>query len=198
MDQLLAQLRGFLAKYGFVLAVTAVTLVTVIDAARIAIPARKQKKELVAESAKLEALIASSNLCVSQFQPATNEESAIWQNTDADFQALGVKPSERLTLAEVVSRRADEAGYTNTHIKFVPADPATSVAARQAAGITFNLAQYKLEVTGGGSFAELAALLGILPPAVELQSVSMARDSAMRVNTSITLSVFEPAGGNGK
>ena len=198
MDQLLAQLRVFFAKHSFVLTVAAVTVITVIGAARIAIPARRQKSELAAESAQLEALIASSNQWMSRFQPATNEESAIWQNTDADVQALGVKPSERLTLAEVVSRRADEAGYANTHIKFVPSDPATSIGARQVAGITFNLASYRLQVTGGGSFAELAALVGTLPPAVELQSVSMARDSGARVNTSITLSVFEPAGGNGK
>jgi hypothetical protein len=193
MNQFLAQLRTFVEKNKFTLMIAGVTLVTVIAAARVAIPARRQKAELAAESARLEAVIARSNLWVTQFQPASNEESAIWQNSAAEIQALGVKPSEKLTLAQIVSRRAENAGYDEARLKFVPIDGANSVPPRQVAGVTFNAAAYKLVITGGGGLGTLATFLGTLPPAVELQSVSLSAGDA-RVNTSLTLSVFEPAG----
>lgn len=193
MDQFVAQLRAFVAKNKFTLVIAAVTLVTVIASARVAIPARRQRAELAAESERLEAVIARSNLWVTQFQPASNEESAIWQNTANEIQALGVKPSEKLTLAQIVSRRADNAGYGGAHLKFVPVDGANPVPPRQVAGVTFNPAPYKLVIAGEGGFGTLATFLETLPPAVELQSVSLSAGDAL-VNTSLTLSVFEPAG----
>jgi hypothetical protein len=198
MDQFVAQVKALLEKTGYALAIGVVTLVTVIAAAWVAIPARRQSAVLSAESETLQRVITSAGLWVTQFEPASNEESAVWQNTAADLQALGVNASERLTLAQAVARRTDEAGYESTHIKFIPADPATPTPARSVAGVTFNPAQYRLQVAGVGSFSPLSTLIGTLPPAVELQSVRLARDNSARVSTSITLSVFEPAGSNGK
>jgi hypothetical protein len=193
MEQLMERLRAFLVKNSFTLVVAGVTLVTVISAARVALPARRQKAELAGELVRLDAVIARSNLWVTQFQPASNEETAVWQNSATDIQALGVKPSEKLTLAQVVSRRADNAGYGRAQLKFVPVEGPNPVPPRNVAGVTFNPAPYKLVITGEGGFGTLAAFLGTLPPAVELQSVSLTAGDA-QANTSITLSVFEPAG----
>lgn len=198
MDQLLEQLKAFLAKGRYPLVVGLVTLVTVIASAWVAIPARRERAVLSAESDTLRQVIASAGLWVTQFQPASNEEAALWQNTASDLQALGVSPSERLTLAQAVARRTDEAGYEGGHLKFVAIDGANPTPARSVAGVTFNPAQYRLQVSGVGSFLPLSTLIGTLPPAVELQSVRLARDSSARVSTAITLSVFEPAGSNGK
>jgi hypothetical protein len=198
MQQFLDQLKAFVAKSGFQLAVGFVTIVTVIASLWVSIPARRQRAVLSAESQTLQQVITSAGLWVTQFEPASNEESALWQNTAADLQALGVRPSERLTLAQVVARRTDDAGYESAHIKFVAADASNPTPARSVAGVTFNPAQYKLQVSGAGSFSPLSTLIGTLPPAVELQSVRLAGDGAARVSTSLTLSVFEPAGSNGK
>src|SRR5437773_11221098 len=62
MDQFLAQLRAFVEKNKFTLVIAGVTLVTLIAAARVAIPARRQKAVLAAESERLETVIARSNL----------------------------------------------------------------------------------------------------------------------------------------
>jgi hypothetical protein len=193
MDQFLAQLRVFVEKNKFTLVLAGLTVVTVIAAARVAIPARRQRAELAAESDRLEAVIARSNLWVTQFQPASNEETAIWQNTASEIHALGVKPSEKLTLAQIVSRRADNAGYGGAHLKFAPV-AGNPVPPRQVAGVTFNPAPYQLVITGEGGFGTLATFLGTLPPAVELQSVSLTGGGDAPVTSSITLSVFEPAG----
>lgn len=197
MDQFLAQLRALFAKHGYPIVLGGVTLVTVVAAAWVAIPARKERALLAAEDARLAALIKSSNLWVTQFEPASNEEAAIWQETASQVDALGVRPSERLTLAQIVSRRAEDAGISGTHIKFVPIDPATGVPARQVAGITFNSAPYKLEVTGSGSVSALSRFLETLPPAVQVQAVNLTQGGA-GVSTALSLSVFEPAGGNAK
>ena len=198
MDQFLAQARAFLEKNRFVLVVAAVTLVVIAASAWVAVPARKQRIVLAAEDAKLQALIKSSNLWVTQFEPASNEESAIWQNTASEVQALGVKPTERLTLAQIVLRRAEDAGFGGAHLKFVPLDPAAASPARQVAGVTFNPASYTLQIGGSGSFGTLGRFLDVLPPAVELESVSMSRSGDTGVSTALSLSVFEPAGGNAK
>lgn len=198
MDQFLAQARAFFEKNRYSLVVAAVTLAVVIASAWVALPARKQRVILADEDAKLEAVIKSSNLWVTQFEPASNEESAIWQGTASEVQSLGVKPTERLTLAQIVLRRAEDAGYGGAHLKFVPVDATTTSPARQVAGVTFNPANYTLQVSGSGSMATLGRLLETLPPAVQLLSVSMTRDGDSGVNTALTLSVFEPVGGNAK
>jgi hypothetical protein len=174
--------------------IAGVTLVSVIAAARVAIPARRQKAELAAESERLETVIRRSNLWVTQFQPASNEETAIWQNSANEIQALGVKPSEKLTLAQIVSRRADDAGYAGAHLRFLPVEGTNPIPPRQVAGVTFNSAPYKLLITGEGGFGTLATFLGTLPPAVELQTVGLSGGGDAPVSTSLTLSVFEPAG----
>lgn len=197
MEQILARLRAFVAKNSYLLLISGVTVVTVAAAAWVAIPARRQAALLSAEAATLARLIKSSEAWVTHFQPASNEESALWQSTQYEIQALGVQPSERLTLAQVIARRADAAGLGSSRIKFVSPD-GTPAPPRQVAGITFNQAQYKIQVSGSAGFGALGSLIAGLPPAVELQSIKLAGDDADRVNVLLTLTVFEPAGGNAK
>jgi hypothetical protein len=198
MNELIAQLRAFFTRSSYLLTVGGLAALTVAAAGWVAVPARKEAALLSAEAARLQAVIASSNSWVTQFQTASSEESALWQNTAFQVQALGVRPSERLTLAQVIARRAEEAGLGSSHIRFLPVDAAALPPPRQVAGISFKPAQYNIQVTGTGGFGALSSLIGALPPAVDLRSVSLARDSSNRVITSLTLSVFEPAGGNGK
>jgi hypothetical protein len=198
MNDVLARVRAFVKANGYSLVIGAVTLVTVVAAMWVAIPARRERAVLDAENTKLEALIKSARLWVTQFQPASNEESAIWQTTASEIAALGVKPSERLTIAQIVARRAEDAGYVGAHIKFVPPGAGASLPARQVAGVSFNPAAYALEITGSGSLTTLNTFVGNLPPAVELQAISLSGSSDGGASTSITLSVFEPAGGNVK
>ena len=198
MDELLARLRALFGRSQYLLTVGGLAALTVAAAAWVAIPARKQAALLSAEAARLQAVIASSNSWVMQFQPATSEEAVLWQNSTFEIQALGVRPSERVTLAQVIARRADEAGLGSAHIRFLPADAAAQPPPRQVAGITFNPAPYRIQVTGAGSFGTVGSLIGALPPAVDLRSVNLARESSDRVTSSLTLSVFEPAGANGK
>lgn len=198
MNDFLARVRAFGVANGYALVISAVTIVTVIASAWVAIPARKERALLAAENNKLEALIKSAGLWVTQFQPASNEESAIWQSTASEIAALGVKPSERLTIAQIVARRAEDAGYVGAHIKFIPPGAGANLPVRQVAGVSFNAAGYALQITGSGSLTTLNRFVESLPPAVELQAISLAGAADGGASTSITLSVFEPAGGNVK
>lgn len=198
MNDLLTRVRAFAAANAHSLVVGAVTVVTIFAALWVARPARKERTLLEAENLKLEALIKSSNLWVTQFQPASNEEAAIWQTTASEIAALGVKPSERLTLAQIVARRAEDAGYAGAHIKFIPPGAGANLPVRQVAGISFNPAGYALQITGSGSLTTLNRFVASLPPAVELQAISLSGASDGGASTSITISVFEPAGGNVK
>ncbi len=196
MNEIAARIRALFSRNEYLVAVAGVAVLTLGAAAWVAIPARRQAASLSAEATKLKALIASSDSWVTQFQAASSEETALWQNTGFDVQSLGVRPSERLTLAQIISRRAEESGLGSPHIKFVPADSAGQPP-RRVAGISFNPAQYTIQLTGGGGFTPLSSLIGALPPAVGLRSIGVARDSSGNVSTSMILSVFEPAGPNG-
>ena len=198
MNDVLARVRAFATANGYFLVVGAVTIVTVIASIWLAIPARRERALLDAENNKLEALIKSAGLWVTQFQPASSEESAIWQGTASEIASLGVKPSERLTIAQILARRAEDAGYVGAHIKFIPPGTAANLPARQVAGVSFSPAGYALQITGSGSLTTLSRFVAALPPAVELQGISLAGAADGGASTSITLSVFEPAGGNVK
>ena len=198
MNDFAARLRAFVDANTYALVVGGVTLVTIVAAFWVALPARRERAMLAAEEARLEALIKSSNLWVTQFQPASTEESAIWQSTASEVASLGVKPTERLTLGQIVLRRAEDAGYSGAHIKFIPPGAAANLPPRRVADVTFNPAGYALQVTGTGSLAMLSRFLGSLPPAVGLQAVSLAGAGDAGASTAITLSVFEPAGSNVK
>jgi hypothetical protein len=198
MNDVLARVRAFVTANAYSLVVGAVTFVAVIASMWVAVPARRERAQLGAENDKLEALIKSAGLWVTQFQPASNEESAIWQGTASEIAALGVNPSERLTIAQILARRAEDAGYVGAHIKFIPPGAGASLPARQVAGVSFNPAGYALQITGLGNLTTLNRFVGSLPPAVELQGISLSGAAGGGASTSITLSVFEPAGSNVK
>lgn len=198
MEELLARIRAFFSERRFELSLASACAIALAGAAWIAIPARRQSVRLSAEAAKLDAVIASSNSWLIGFQPASSAEPGLWQNTAYEIQSLGVRPSERVTLAQIIDRKAEEAGFAAPHIRFISTDSAGQPAARQVAGVTFNPASYRIEAAGGGGFAPLAQLIEALPPAVDLRSVNVARDSSGRVNSSVVLSVFEPTGANVK
>jgi hypothetical protein len=198
MNDFVARVRVFAAANSYSLVVGGVTLVTVVAALWVGLPARKERAQLDAEEKRLEALIGSSKSWMNQFQPASDEEAAVWQGTSAEIAALGVPPAERLTLAQIVARRAEDAGYSPAHIKFVSPPAPTTLATRQVAGVSFNPAGYALQVDGSGSLTTLNRFIETLPPAVALQSISLTAAPDGSASTSITLSVFEPAGGNVK
>jgi hypothetical protein len=198
MDDFIARIRTFSAAHADLLAMPTLALVAVLTAAWVAIPARRTANALSDEAGKIRAVIAASDAWVMRFQSAADDEPGLWQEAASQVQTLGVLPSERLTLAQIISQRAEDVGIVSPHIRFSMVDSVAAPPPRNVDGVRFNPANYTIQLTGGGGFGALNSLIGTLPPAVEPKSAALARDSSGSATATLTLSVFEPAGTNGK
>jgi len=193
MKKLLASLRAALGANSFLAQVGGLTLLALALALWVGIPARRQAALLKAEAGRLERIVKASESWVAGFQPASNEETLAWQNTGFEVQKLGATPSDRLTLAQVIARRAEDVGFRGVRVNFAAgADSASQSSPRQVGGRLFRPAQYGIVVEAHGSLNQASALIGVLPNAVVVRSVTTKR-SGNDVTSIFSLAVYEPA-----
>lgn len=192
MNKLLASLRKGLAESSFMAQVVGLTLLAVVLALWVGIPARRQASVLKAEAGKLAGIVKASESWTTRFEPASNEETLAWQNTGFEIQKLGAAPADRLTLAQVIARRAEDVGFRRVRVRFAGADSASQSSPRQVGGRLFSPAQYGIVVEAQGSLNQSSALIGVLPNAVVVRSVGTKRigDAVMSI---FSLAVYEPA-----
>ena len=193
MKKLLASLRAALGANSFLAQVGGLTLLALALALWVGIPARRQAALLKAEAGRLERIVKASESWVAGFQPASSEETLAWQNTGFEVQKLGATPSDRLTLAQVIARRAEDVGFRGVRVNFAAgADSASQSSPRQVGGRLFRPAQYGIVVEAHGSLNQASALIGVLPNAVVVRSVATKR-SGNDVTSIFSLAVYEPA-----
>ncbi len=197
MNEYAARLRAFAAKNDAWIEAALFVLVVVGASWFAGTRARRQSQILSAEAQRLERIVRSSDLWIRSFQPASTEETAIWQNVDYEIQKLGIGPADRLTLAQVIARQAEESGLGGAHLKFSPADSTGAAPARAAAGINFKAAPYGIVITGIGAVGPVSNLLASLPPAVKATRLGLVREGEA-VRTTLLLAVYEPEGSNGQ
>lgn len=126
----------------------------------------------------------------SHYQPPSEFERQSWSAAAADVERLGIKQEERLFLAQLISRRAENVGIGDARIRFTQA---VGGEARRVGGREFKPAAYGAAVEFESSFASGVEFVAQLPAAVEIASLSMQR-STEGVKLSFMLQVFEPAG----
>ncbi len=193
MKKTLASLRAALVANSFLAQVTGLTLLALALALWVGIPARRQAALLKAEAERLERIVKASESWASGFQPASSEETLAWQNTGFEVQKLGAAPSDRLTLAQVIARRAEDVGFRGVRVNFAAgADSASQSSPRQVGGRLFRPAQYGIVVEAHGSLNQASALIGVLPNAVVVRNV-VTRRSGNDVKSIFSLAVYEPA-----
>ncbi len=193
MKKTLASLRAALVANSFLAQVGGLTLLALALALWVGIPARRQAALLKAEAERLERIVKASESWASGFQPASSEETLAWQNTGFEIQKLGATPSDRLTIAQVIARRAEDVGFRGVRVNFTAgADSASQSSPRQVGGRLFRPAQYGIVVEAHGSLNQASALIGVLPNAVVVRSVVTKR-SGNDVTSTFSLAVYEPA-----
>ena len=144
---------------------------------------------LRAEAESLSGTRVLEDKWLSSFQPASSAEAQTWDEAQRETQRMGVGASDRLTLAEVIARRAERSGLGTVRVRFT-GDSLPALPRQPAPPHTFNVAPYTIKVDFTGTLRNTQSFLGMLPPAVALRRLDMSRGSGYFGST-LVLSVYE-------
>src|SRR2546423_7875893 len=90
-----------------------------------------------------------------QFRLPTSGETAALLAESGHVATLGVPPSERVSLMELVARVADDAKLSDVHVSFKAGTDSAYVAPRTIGASTLSAAPYSIVVDVSGGFASL-------------------------------------------
>ena len=152
--------------------------------------AYKQAEALSAEGQRLDGMRRSADRWLSTLQPATSAETQEWGQALTALNQLGAGSDSRLTLVEVITRRAERAGLSNVRATLVGADSVPSGPRAGAPPVTFKIADYGILVDFKGNLAATRSFLANLPPAVAVQRINMSKSGPL-MGTHAVLAVYE-------
>lgn len=190
LQEYLNNALAFLRKHSFWVELSVCVAVAVGGALWVGRDAYKQAAELSAQGQALESRRKSADVWLRTLQPATSAESQDWFRIQSALQQLGASPDSRLTLLEVISRRAERAGLGNVHVALLPPDSVPQIPREGAPPVTIKVADYGILVEFKGSFAATRTFLASLPPTVGVQRLTISR-SGPATGTRAVLTVYE-------
>ncbi len=190
MNQYIELVTAFLKKNQFWVGVAVCALVAIGTAAWVGRDAYSQAEVLRQEGQRLEEMRKGADVWLATLQPASSAEAQEWQLIQSGLQELGASPDSRLTLLEVITRRAERNGLKNVRVSLIGVDSVPAIPRVSAPPITIKIADYAILVEFKGSFAATRTFLATLPPAVGVQQISISRSGA-GIGTRATLTVYE-------
>ncbi len=193
----LDQVKAIVIRYRDQIEVVAFGAALLAMGSWIGLSASRARATLAKDAAVLQAEVSRNDRWRSEFRPPSVSEMERWRQAEAALRRLGVRPEERITIAQVVARTGEETGLDEVRVRFVPADTTGGPAPVEQVGRhQFRAASYRLVITGRGSFDAFVRLVGSLPPAVSVQELSSSRKPSGIVHN-IVLSVIESVESNG-
>jgi hypothetical protein len=190
LDQLIEQVSSFIKKHSFWAELALYVAFAGGTAMWIGKDAYRQAAALTAQGQTLDATRKSADQWLGTFRPATSAEAQEWQQAEVALQQLGATRDSRLTLVEVITRRAERAGLTSVKTVIAPPDSAGAIPRPAAAPVTFTVADYSIIVDVRGSLPATRAFLANLPAAVSVQRLSIGRIGST-MGTRAVLTVYE-------
>lgn len=145
---------------------------------------------LSVEGRRLDGMRQSADRWLASLQPATSAETQEWGRALMALNQLGAGADSRLTLVEVITRRAERAGLSQVRATLVGADSVPSAPRAGAPPVTFRIAEYGIMVDFKGNLAATRAFLANLPPAVGVQRITMSKTGPL-MGTRAVLTVYE-------
>lgn len=190
MNQFLEELKGFIKTHLFWVELGLYVLIAGGAAAVVGRDAYRQAAELSQEGNRLDAMRRRADLWLGTLQPASSAEAQEWMQIQAALQQLGSRPDSRLTLVEVITRRAERMGLKNVRVSLMGTDSIPGIPRAGAPPLTIKVADYAILVEFRGNFAATRTFLATLPPAVGVQQISISRSGAGN-GTRAVLTVYE-------
>lgn len=193
MNKIIERIKYFVTGNTFWTEIVLALLMVAIFSMSVAKMANKRVAALRGEAEQLSAVRTSVERWQTSFETATPEENADWDNVQKRLQLLGVSPNDRLTLAQLVAQRAQDASGQNVIVKFTTADNAGAVT-RSTSKMSFSSASYGLSMQITGDLEAVVDAIYSLPLSVDLSSVDIKRGDSGQATANVSLIVFEGGG----
>lgn len=185
--------KAFAKKHHFWVEIASYVVIAVGAAVWVGRDAYRQAATLSQEGQRLESMRKSADQWLSTLEPATSAETQDWLLTRTALQQLGARQDSRLTLLEVITRRAERTGLRNVRVSLSATDSLPSIPRTGAPPVTIKVADYAILVEFTGNFAATRTFLATLPPTVTVQQVSISK-SGTGNGTRAVLTVYEAEG----
>lgn len=194
LNQYLDQLLTVMKKHRFAVEIGAYVLIAVGTALWVGRGAYAQAETLSREGQRLDGMRRGADTWLSTLQPASSAETQDWMQIQSALQQLASRPDSRLTLLEMITRRAERTGLKDVRVSLLGADSLTAIPRAGVAPVAINVADYGISVEFRGNFAATRTFLATLPPTVGVQRISISRKGAGNWTRAV-LTVYE-AGAN--
>jgi hypothetical protein len=152
-----------------------VTLLVLITAAAVGRTALGRAAALREEAARLEQTLASVDVWLREFQPATPPESRVWRESEQALQLLGTELADPLSVAHLVARRAQELGLDDIRIRLEGTDTVPLPPPRVVGPWSVEASGSAIALEFEGDQSTILSLVGMLPPRVEVGELQISR-----------------------
>lgn len=176
-SKLLALVRPLVALAGkqlFWLTTGLAALIVILAALSTGRSALARAHRLEARADTLARVLRQADHWLLDYQAPAAAESAAWRRSERDVRDLGVRASDRIAVAHVVTQRAEELGIAQVRVRLEPPDTLTPPAPRVVDEWSFEMGSV-LAVEMGADFPAVVSFIGALPPQVEVRQVRLAR-----------------------
>lgn len=162
------------------------TLLAVAAAFALGSRALERTRALEARAVELEDVRAAVHRWSEQLHPPTPRESADWAESERALRSLGVESTQPLTLARVVSERAEEVGISNLRIRLASADSVSPPPPLEVGTWAIETGVAGLMVEFSGDIGDVISFLGALPPQVGVGGMTVrGEDGSLEVSAAL-------------
>lgn len=190
MNQYIDSALAFVKRHSFWVELSLYVLLAGGTALWIGKDAYRQAAALSQEGQRLDAMRRAADQWLGSLEPASSVETQEWQQTLEALNQMGASKDSRLTLIEVITRRAERAGLGGVRSTIVGAETLSAIPRTGASPISYTVADYGILVDFTGNLAATRVFLDNLPPAVAVQSIRMTR-AGPTMGTHAVLTVYE-------
>ena len=163
----------------------------------VGLQARSVRTRLASKNAEWQQAAVSLATVQQQFKAPDSKESATLAGEAAHLGALGVPPSERVSLMEYLARLAEESSLADVRVNIRQGTDSVFIPSRAIGAEPITPAAYSVLLDFTGSFAGVVQFVSTLPPSVAVSRLEAA-GSGGHPAYHVVLSVYElPDGSTG-
>ena len=149
------------------------TLLGLLAAFSLGYAALSRTSTLNERVADLQRIDAAFDRWTTQLQhPGTRERSS-WRESEQSLRSLGAEAAEPLSLAQVVSQRAQEVGISELSIRLLSADSVAPIPSVQLGSWSVQAGSIGLVVEFDGNMGDVVGFLGALPPQAAVSNLQV-------------------------
>jgi hypothetical protein len=177
-------LAGWTRARGYELAAALMLALGLGAVAASGLASTARTRALRAEAARLERLREPLARWQAAPHSASSAETAEWETSRREVEALAPRSAEPLALTRLVAARAAEVGVAELHVRLLERDSVDGVRSAARGSWTIDTGAAALRVGFRGSMGEVIGFLGSLPPhlAVAELTVLPASNGAVQVD----------------